>query len=159
MGPWTLALVPFLWVGIAVRGGHDCASVCLSPFFLPVPLLCFPCALLLLQQRGRREVCMPCRAARSPSSNAPAPISNNRLNGQTARWMLRAFPGLQWRRWVSVGSKSRICSIAVHCGAWAVDDGVHARQRFQVWNRALHEPLSSFGCVNVLESLGAESLR
>jgi hypothetical protein len=28
-----------------------------------------------------------------------------------------------------------------------------------VWNCALHEPLSSFACVNVLESLGAESLR
>jgi hypothetical protein len=64
MGLWTLALVPFLWEGIAVcrcAGWHDCASVCLSPFSYAPPL--FPLCLLL--QQGRGEVCMPCPAARS----------------------------------------------------------------------------------------------
>jgi len=56
-----------------------------------------------------------------------------------------------------------------HCELFLVYNGVvgavvravrsNCGQRFQVWNCALHEPLSSFACVNVLESLGAESLR
>jgi hypothetical protein len=60
MGLWTLALVPFLWEGIAVcrcAGWHDCASVCLSPFSYAPPL--FPLCLAAAGQ-GRGLHAMPC---------------------------------------------------------------------------------------------------